>query len=53
VAADQNTVWGTGTHTSTPVVVIAVGPESATRPFAGMMHATGVGQRMQRALLAP
>ena len=53
VAADQNTVWGTGTHTSTPVVVIAVGPESAARPFAGMMHATGVGQRMQRALLAP
>jgi alkaline phosphatase len=51
VAADQNVVWGTGTHTSTPVVVVAVGPEGATRPFGRMMHATELGQLMQSALL--
>jgi len=50
VAADQNIVWGTGTHTSTPVVVVALGPESAVRSFGRMMHATEVGQLMQRAL---
>ncbi len=50
VAADQNIIWGTGTHTSTPVVVVAIGPESAARPFGRMMHATEVGQLMQRAL---
>ncbi len=44
VAAQQNVVWGTGTHTSTPVVLVAKGP--AAHGFAGMHHATEIGRRM-------
>ena len=51
VAADQNAVWATGTHTSTPVVAIAIGPERAQESFRGMMHGTELGQQMQATLL--
>ncbi len=44
VAAQQNVVWGSGTHTSTPVVLVAKGP-GANR-FGGMHHSTEIGQRM-------
>jgi alkaline phosphatase len=40
VAGQQNTVWSTGTHTSTPVVAIAWGPDQITRPFGRLMHTT-------------
>lgn len=40
VGKQQNTVWATGTHTSTPVPVIAWGPESVTDQFDGLMHTT-------------
>ena len=51
VAADQNIVWGTGTHTSTPVVVVAIGPESIAKRFSTMMHTTELGKLMQEALV--
>ena len=46
LAAQQNTVWSTGTHTSTPVLLISYGPSSATSRFTGLLHATDVGKRM-------
>jgi alkaline phosphatase len=51
LATDQNIVWGTGTHSATPVVVVAVGPDSVTRPFGRMMHATQLGKAMHTALM--
>jgi len=46
MADDQHIVWGSGTHTSTPVLLGALGPPAAQRQFAGMLHATDVGKRM-------
>ena len=51
VAAEQNVVWATGTHTSTPVIAVAVGPEHASQPYGTMMHATDLGKQMQSTLL--
>lgn len=46
VALQQHVTWGAGTHTSTPVILGAYGPKSATSRFSGMIHATDVGKRM-------
>ena len=46
VSAQQNVVWGSGTHTSTPVVLVAEGPSDATSRFSGMHHSTEIGQRL-------
>lgn len=46
LADEQHVVWGSGTHTSTPVLIGAFGPPAAARQFAGVMHATDVGKRM-------
>ncbi|MGA1869810.1 MAG: alkaline phosphatase [bacterium] len=40
VAQQQNTVWSTGTHSNTPVPLIAVGPKKATEVFSRMLHTT-------------
>ncbi len=47
MAEEQNVVWGTGTHTTTPVVVIAYGNEEAAKAFNGFMHHTDIGQRLK------
>ena len=44
VAADQNIVWGTGTHTHTPVAVIAYGPVNVVKNYTNLMHHTDVGK---------
>lgn len=44
LGGQQHVVWGTGTHTSTPVAIISYGPGSER--FSGLMHATDVGKRM-------
>jgi alkaline phosphatase len=46
IAGQQHTVWASGTHTSTPVILGAYGPSAATRQFATMLHSTEVGRRM-------
>jgi alkaline phosphatase len=46
----QNTVWGTGTHTHTPVGVIAWGPKAGTDLFRGLMTHVEVGGKMFEAL---
>lgn len=40
VGKQQNTVWATGTHTNTPVPIVAWGPESVTNQFNGLIHTT-------------
>lgn len=42
----QNIIWGTGTHTSTPISVIAHGPSHAIRPFGRLLHHSDVGKLM-------
>jgi alkaline phosphatase len=46
MASQQHVTWGAGTHSSTPVILGAFGPDHATKRFGGMLHATDVGQRM-------
>jgi alkaline phosphatase len=46
MAAQQHVTWGAGTHSSTPVILGAFGPDHAAKRFGGMLHATDVGQRM-------
>jgi alkaline phosphatase len=50
VAASQQVVWSTGTHTSTPVFVFVKGEEQTIRPFAKILHHTQLGQLMIDAL---
>lgn len=44
MSEQQNIVWGTGTHTDTPVAVIAYGPDNVTAPFSQLSHHTDIGQ---------
>ena len=44
LGSQQHVVWGSGTHTSTPVAIISHGPGS--EKFSGLMHATDVGKQM-------
>lgn len=46
MAAQQHVTWGAGTHSSTPVILGAFGPDHAAKRFGGMLHATDVGKRM-------
>ncbi len=50
LAEQQNVVWGTGTHTSTPVNVIAWGPEEDIRPLVKIAHHAEIGQHMMDAI---
>lgn len=40
----QNTVWGTGTHTHTPVNIFAWGPADHILPVSSIMHHSELGQ---------
>lgn len=51
LAKEQNVVWSTGTHTHTPVPVIAWGPEHYSRRFSTLSHHTDIGQWMIDALI--
>jgi alkaline phosphatase len=46
----QGVVWGTGSHTATPVPVIAYGPSAITEQFDGLHHSTEIGQLLQKAM---
>jgi alkaline phosphatase len=50
VAASQQVVWATGTHTSTPVYVLVKADQETMRPFAKILHHTQLGQLMIEAL---
>ena len=49
VATQQQVVWATGTHTSTPVPVFVQGPGKGT--FSRIMHSTELGQYAINALM--
>lgn len=51
LSAEQNVVWGTGTHTASPVPVYVFGPSSITKQFSTMQHHTEIAQKMMKALL--
>jgi alkaline phosphatase len=44
VSKDQNAVWSTGSHTSTPVLVFALGPSQ--NEFSGLIHHTELGEKL-------
>ncbi|MGR9051146.1 MAG: alkaline phosphatase [Gammaproteobacteria bacterium] len=50
VAAGQQAVWSTGTHTSTPVYVFVQGPRQSLKPFAKILHHTDIGRLAIEAL---
>ena len=50
LAEQQNVVWGTGTHTSTPVTVMTYGPEALVEKFDGMQHHTDIGKKLMGTL---
>ncbi len=50
IAAQQNIVWGTGTHTASPVAVYAFGPENITKQFSTMQHHVDLGLKMMAAI---
>ena len=50
LSAEQNIVWGTGTHTASPVPVYVFGPEAITKQFSTLQHHTELAQKMMRAL---
>lgn len=47
-ATGQNTVWGTGTHTHTPVNVFAWGPAEAIIPVSKIMHHSELGEYLKQ-----
>ncbi|WP_431688058.1 alkaline phosphatase [Hahella sp. NBU794] len=50
MSESQNVVWATGTHTSTPVPVMAFGPASATEGFSKLLHHTDIGKLAKSAI---
>ena len=48
LSAQQHTVWGTGTHTDTPVGVFIYGPKSGKRKFKGIMTHPEVGAALKQ-----
>ncbi len=44
VSAQQQAVWSTGTHTSTPVYAFIQGPEPSLAPFKKILHHAELGQ---------
>lgn len=44
VSKDQNAVWSTGSHTSTPVTVFALGPRQSV--FSRFIHHTEIGEKL-------
>ena len=50
LSAEQNVVWGTGTHTASPVPVYVFGPPNITKQFSMMQHHTEIAKKMMKAL---
>jgi len=50
MATEQFVVWATGTHTHTPVAVVAYGPAATTGRFSRLLHHVEVGRLAQEVL---
>ena len=48
LAAQQSVVWGTGTHTASPVPVIVWGPQAQLRRFPSMLTHVELGRLLQQ-----
>lgn len=48
LAKYQNTVWSTGTHTHTPVSVVAWGNDTIVDEFSSILHHRDIGQILMR-----
>jgi alkaline phosphatase len=46
LGVQQNVVWGSGTHTATPVALVSIGPPAAIARFTGLIHSTDIGKGM-------
>ncbi len=44
LSEEQNVVWSTGTHTDTPVAVIAYGPDDVTAAYSALVHHVDIGK---------
>ncbi len=44
IADQQDVVWGTGTHTSVPVLVVAYGPKKLRQAYDGFQQMTDIGK---------
>jgi alkaline phosphatase len=53
VARQQGVAWASGAHSSTPVMVMALGARHHTQCFNGLHTSTSVGRLLQRALGLP
>lgn len=42
----QSVVWSTGTHTHTPVMVVAWGPEELRKSYSQILHHTDIGKML-------
>ena len=52
MSEQQSIVWATGTHTDTPVAVIAYGPDAVTASFSSLTHHTEIGKLLIKAVKA-
>jgi len=52
IAGQQSVVWGTGTHTTTPVMVVTMGPRELITQFDGLHHSSEIGDMAIKALTA-
>lgn len=52
LGTSQNVVWGTGTHTHTPVNVFAWGPAETILPVSSIQHHSNVGQFLKSLVAA-
>ncbi|WP_022939829.1 alkaline phosphatase [Psychromonas hadalis] len=50
MSEEQNIVWSTGTHTDTPVAVIAIGPTQLSAQFSTLTHHTEIGKLLIKAV---
>jgi alkaline phosphatase len=50
MSEQQNIVWGTGTHTNTPVAVVAYGPKAESEEFSRLSHHTDIGKLLIKAV---
>ncbi len=46
LAKDQGVVWATGTHTSTPILILVSGPAQAESQLRSVMHSSEMGRRL-------
>ena len=52
LAPKTGITWGTGTHTSTPVIATALGPKNKIQDFAGIYRLSELGKKLENLIMA-